>query len=272
MRTNVEPSVHASRSLADTDPAVREALDNEARRQRNQIELIASENLMSRAVREALGQPLEANLDGISDPDGRPTDITYRWLTVSTLPGTIDDATGPTYHPTADLVGERLQVEVRFTDGRGHAEGPLTSEATAPVLATANHGDLRLADGPTAGSGRLEAFHRNQWGTVCDDRFKGTVEDNRLKDHYAPGVACKQLGYATARMVSRARLGMTMAPLSQPTWLDDIIASYHDQPGIAQPAYCQIWFRRPDRDSTRLCLREMGPAGLRYLNYCPERP
>ena len=94
MRTNVEPSVHASRSLADTDPAVREALDNEARRQRNQIELIASENLMSRAVREALGQPLEANLDGISDPDGRPTDITYRWLTVSTLPGTIDDATG----------------------------------------------------------------------------------------------------------------------------------------------------------------------------------
>ena len=55
MRTNVEPSVHASRSLADTDPAVREALDDEARRQRNQIELIASENLMSRAVREALG-------------------------------------------------------------------------------------------------------------------------------------------------------------------------------------------------------------------------
>ena len=58
MRTNVEPSVHASRSLADTDPAVREALDNEAGRQASQIELIASENIMSRAVREALGHEI----------------------------------------------------------------------------------------------------------------------------------------------------------------------------------------------------------------------
>ena len=58
MRTNVEPSVHASRSLADTDPAVRAALDNEAGRQASQIELIASENIMSRAVREALGHEI----------------------------------------------------------------------------------------------------------------------------------------------------------------------------------------------------------------------
>ena len=58
MRINVEPSVHASRSLAGTDPAVRAALDNEARRQRNQIELIASENVMSRAAREALGHEI----------------------------------------------------------------------------------------------------------------------------------------------------------------------------------------------------------------------
>ncbi len=50
--------VHASRSLAETDPAVRDALDREARRQRVQIELIASENIMSRAVREALGHEI----------------------------------------------------------------------------------------------------------------------------------------------------------------------------------------------------------------------
>ena len=50
--------MHASRSLANTDPAVREALDAEARRQRIQVELIASENLMSRAVREALGHEM----------------------------------------------------------------------------------------------------------------------------------------------------------------------------------------------------------------------
>ena len=34
MRTDDEPTVHASRSLADTDPAVRDALDLETRRQR----------------------------------------------------------------------------------------------------------------------------------------------------------------------------------------------------------------------------------------------
>ena len=49
---------HAAGSLADTDPALSEALDNEARRQRTQVELIASENVMSRAVREALGHEI----------------------------------------------------------------------------------------------------------------------------------------------------------------------------------------------------------------------
>ena len=58
MRTGDDPNAHALRSLADTDPAVREALDGEARRQRTQVELIASENVMSRAVREALGHEM----------------------------------------------------------------------------------------------------------------------------------------------------------------------------------------------------------------------
>ncbi|MCY4488871.1 MAG: serine hydroxymethyltransferase [Deltaproteobacteria bacterium] len=58
MHANDSPAAHARRSLADTDPAVAEALDGETRRQREQIELIASENVMSRAVREALGHEI----------------------------------------------------------------------------------------------------------------------------------------------------------------------------------------------------------------------
>ena len=46
---------HTLGSLAETDPAVSDALDNEAHRQCTQIDLIASENFVSRAVREALG-------------------------------------------------------------------------------------------------------------------------------------------------------------------------------------------------------------------------
>ena len=53
-----DSAAHVSRSLAETDPLVREALDNETRRQRTQVELIASENIMSRAVREALGHEI----------------------------------------------------------------------------------------------------------------------------------------------------------------------------------------------------------------------
>ena len=40
---------------AESDPAVHDALENEARRQEVEIELIASENITSAAVREALG-------------------------------------------------------------------------------------------------------------------------------------------------------------------------------------------------------------------------
>ncbi len=58
MYANDNPGAHARRSLADTDPAVAEALEGETRRQREQIELIASENVMSRAVREALGHEI----------------------------------------------------------------------------------------------------------------------------------------------------------------------------------------------------------------------
>ena len=53
-----DSAAHVSRSLADVDPAVSKALENEARRQRTHIELIASENVMSRAVREALGHEI----------------------------------------------------------------------------------------------------------------------------------------------------------------------------------------------------------------------
>ena len=58
MHANGRSMIRHSRPLADTDPAVREALDNEARRQLEEIELIASENIMSLAVREALGHEI----------------------------------------------------------------------------------------------------------------------------------------------------------------------------------------------------------------------
>ncbi|WP_421786471.1 serine hydroxymethyltransferase [Hyphobacterium sp.] len=47
-----------SASLAETDPELAKAIGQEIRRQQQQIELIASENIVSRAVLEAQGSPL----------------------------------------------------------------------------------------------------------------------------------------------------------------------------------------------------------------------
>jgi len=45
-------------SLVDSDPLIGDALASELQRQRTQIELIASENIVSRAVLDALGHPM----------------------------------------------------------------------------------------------------------------------------------------------------------------------------------------------------------------------
>jgi glycine hydroxymethyltransferase len=47
-----------SASLAETDPAVADAIAKELGRQRDEIELIASENIVSKAVLEAQGSVL----------------------------------------------------------------------------------------------------------------------------------------------------------------------------------------------------------------------
>nr|WP_272867855.1 serine hydroxymethyltransferase [Candidatus Halocynthiibacter alkanivorans] len=49
---------HFTLSVAETDPQIAEALENERLRQQDQIELIASENIVSRAVLDALGHEM----------------------------------------------------------------------------------------------------------------------------------------------------------------------------------------------------------------------
>jgi glycine hydroxymethyltransferase len=55
MITQTEITNRMNRTLAETDPDVAEILRNEARRQANGLELIASENFVSEAVLEAMG-------------------------------------------------------------------------------------------------------------------------------------------------------------------------------------------------------------------------
>lgn len=49
-------------------------------------------------------------------------------------------------------------------------------------------GDIRVVDGTSNHTGRLEICNANEWGTVCDDFF--FLVDAR--------VACRQLGFSDA--------------------------------------------------------------------------
>ena len=58
MSTTLPPAAFLSRDLAAADPEVFRAIEEEARRQNENLELIASENFVSRAVRQAAGSVL----------------------------------------------------------------------------------------------------------------------------------------------------------------------------------------------------------------------
>ena len=78
--------------------------------------------------------------------------------------------------------------------------------AAAP--AHAEDGDLRLRGGASHNEGRLEVYHDNEWGTVCDDFF-GRVDAK---------VACKQMDYTGAEAV----LTDVAVASGRRFWLDDV--------------------------------------------------
>ena len=82
-----------------------------------------------------VGKTLTAATDDIEDPDGLPTTptFTYQWVRVDGSTDTdIPGAASETYTLTASDLGKQIKVTVSFTDFRGHAEGPLTSDAYPP--------------------------------------------------------------------------------------------------------------------------------------------
>ena len=90
-----------------------------------------------------VGQTLTASKGTIVDTNGTTKAdngdsgyaYTYQWVRVSGgTETTISGATGTTYTPVADDVGNTIKVQASFTDDADNAEGPLTSDATAAVV------------------------------------------------------------------------------------------------------------------------------------------
>lgn len=95
------------------------------------------------------------------------------------------------------------------------------------VITPCDEGRIRLVNGPTADSGRVEICHAAQWGTVCDDAW----------DAQDAAVVCRQLGFgaAGAQSISFATYGEGVGQI----WLDNVACGGAE--GALTQCAGQVW-------------------------------
>ncbi|KAH0626624.1 hypothetical protein JD844_001708 [Phrynosoma platyrhinos] len=82
-------------------------------------------------------------------------------------------------------------------------------EDAGVVCSETDPAEVRLVNGQSRCSGRIELLRNRQWGTICDDNWG--IEDAR--------VVCRQLGCGTAiAALQNAQFGRGMGPI----WLDEV--------------------------------------------------
>ena len=108
----------------------------------------------------------------------------------------------------------KYEVQVRSVNVDGKSAWSRSGKRRTRTAGEPHGGDVRIVDGPTPNEGRLEIFHNNRWGSVCDDRF------DRPGNH-APTLACQMMGYTEGEYVSGYGRRLPKSR-ENPIWLDDV--------------------------------------------------
>ncbi|XP_014353055.1 deleted in malignant brain tumors 1 protein isoform X2 [Latimeria chalumnae] len=126
-------------------------------------------------------------------------------------------------------------------------------EINAGVVCS-DHGKVRLVDGESRCSGRVEVYYRGEWGTLCDDGWGIS----------AANVVCRQLGCGHAVWApGKAHFRKGTGPI----WLDNICCSgtesYLWQCGVNSLGQHNC---KHDEDAGVICSEEREPIKLRLVN------
>ncbi|NXV73257.1 C163A protein, partial [Atlantisia rogersi] len=120
--------------------------------------------------------------------------------------------TGKIWLDDVNCAGNETSLSECRAQSWGHHNCHHGEDAGVVCSGVSEPAPIRLVNGPSRCAGRVEVFHQQQWGTVCDDGW-GAAEAS---------IVCRQLGCGAALSAPGAA---HFGPGSDPIWLDNVNCS-----------------------------------------------